>query len=274
MCADKIDGTALRGVPATALWTLRNRAVEALRPDSTYEDPESVRLYETIDYPYDDFGGPSQTHPLRALTFDNAIRDFRAEHPDGVVVALGEGLQTSFWRLADPAVRWVSVDLPEMIALRERLLPAEPHLTHVAASALDRSWFDAVEPGTPTFLSAEGLFMYFERADVLSLIADCAARFPGGRLLFDSIPAWFSKKTLSGMKLAKNSDYQAPPMPFHLSVAEAARLAGEIPGVASATDVDLAPGRGLWGSPLLSFFSHAPVLKNYRPCLTLLRFAN
>ena len=35
-------------------------------------------------------------------------------------------------------------------------------------------------------------------ADVFALINDCARRFPGGRMIFDTIPPWFSRRTLSG----------------------------------------------------------------------------
>ena len=33
-------------------------------------------------------------------------------HPAGTVVALGEGLETQFWRPDNGRVRWLSVDLP------------------------------------------------------------------------------------------------------------------------------------------------------------------
>jgi O-methyltransferase involved in polyketide biosynthesis len=38
------------------------------------------------------------------------------------------------------------------------------------------------------FITAEGLLMYLDPADALGLIRDCVARFPGGRMMFDSIP--------------------------------------------------------------------------------------
>jgi O-methyltransferase involved in polyketide biosynthesis len=192
------NGERLDGVSATTLWTLRNRAVEARRPDAVIDDPWAIRLYETISYDYDRFGKPSQTHPLRALAIDRAIADFLAGHSNVAVVALGEGLQTSYWRLGSPDVDWLSVDLAPVIELRKALLPTESRITSLAMSALDRAWMDRVDPASDVFISVEGLFMYLDRADVLSLITDCARRFPGGRLFFDSIPRWFSDRTLRG----------------------------------------------------------------------------
>ncbi|RVW03109.1 class I SAM-dependent methyltransferase [Rhodococcus xishaensis] len=267
----QVDGTAIGGVSATMMWTLRNRAIEASRPDGTFDDPLSVQLYETIDYPYENFGRPDQSHALRARAFDDEVRSFLAEHPGGTVVALGEGLQTSFWRIGDPDVRWLSVDLPDVAALRKRLLPAEPNVTTLAMSALDRAWMDHVDPSRGVMVTAEGLLMYLPAGESLKLITDCVRRFPGGRLIFDSIPKWVSRKTMKGLRLSKN--YTVPSMPFHLSAAEAAALPERIPEISSAREVSLPFGRGLWGSRLLRKLADAPPLRNVRPTITLCGFA-
>ena len=92
-------------------------------------------------------------------------RTWRA-HPKAAVVALAEGLQTSFWRLdaaglADD-VTWYSIDLPPVIALRETLLPHDDRIVNIAQSALDRSWMDQVDATDGVFITAEGLFMYLD----------------------------------------------------------------------------------------------------------------
>lgn len=118
----------LEGVPETLLWTLYHRASEARRPDAVLEDPKGVELLGAIDFPFAERFGPataglSQWQALRARRFDVEVRRFLASHPDGMVVALGEGLETQFWRVDNGSVRSLTVDLPEAIAVRERLLP-------------------------------------------------------------------------------------------------------------------------------------------------------
>lgn len=265
-----MNGEQLDGVSATTLWTLHNRAVEAGRPDSLIDDPWAVRLHEAISYDYGRFGTPSQTHPLRALALDRAITDYLAAHPKATVVALGEGLQTTYWRLGSPDVDWLSVDLAPVAALRTALLPDEPRVTTLAMSALDRAWLDHVNPANGVFISAEGLFMYLDRAEVLSLITDCATRFPGGQLFFDSIPKWFSDRTLKGLHLTRR--YTAPPMPFSFTVSEAARLPGRVPGVAGVRDLMLPFGRGIWKSRTFRVAMGLPVVRDWRPMMTLLSF--
>jgi O-methyltransferase involved in polyketide biosynthesis len=123
-----VSGDILEGVSATTLWTLHNRGTEAKPSDGVIRDPWAVTLFDAISYDYRKFGRPNQAHPLRVLAFDAATRDYLATHPKASVVALAEGLQASFWRLdrmgAADELTWYSVDLPPVMTLREKLLPA------------------------------------------------------------------------------------------------------------------------------------------------------
>jgi O-methyltransferase involved in polyketide biosynthesis len=270
-----VSGDILEGVSATTLWTLLNRGTAAKRSDGVIRDPWAVTLFDAISYDYRKFGRPNQAHPLRALAFDAATRDYLATHPKASVVALAEGLQTSFWRLdrigAADELTWYSVDLPPVIALREKLLPRDDRITELAQSALDDSWMDQVETEHGVFITAEGLLMYLTPDDALGLIRDCAARFPGGQMMFDSVPHWFSRRTLGGLKLSGR--YVAPPMPFGLTADEGVMLADSIPGVRAARDVAFPPGRGIWKlwatwSPL----DRIGFMRRVRPSITLLEF--
>jgi len=269
-----ISGDVLDGVSATTLWTLHNRATEAKRSDGSIRDPWAVSLFDAIDYDYLKFGKPNQSHALRAVAFDAAARRYLSAHPKASVVALAEGLQTSFWRLERSGVVdetcWYSIDLPPVMELRARLLPHDDRIVPLAKSALDRSWMDDVDDSHGVFITAEGLLMYLEPADVLSLIRDCAARFPGGQMMFDSIPPWFSKRTLAGLELSDR--YVTPPMPAPLTADEGVALAGRIAGVSAARDVPWPPGRGVWklaASPLLDRIG---LYRRGRPSMTLLDF--
>jgi O-methyltransferase involved in polyketide biosynthesis len=63
------------------------------------------------------------------------------------VVALGEGLETQFWRVDDGRVRWLTVDLPMAVDVRRRLLGDDPPRRRtLAVSALDFSWMTRSRP--------------------------------------------------------------------------------------------------------------------------------
>lgn len=269
-----IDGSVLDGISATTLWTLRNRAAETKRSDGVIRDPWAITVFDAIDYDYDKFGRAGQSHALRPLAFDTASRDYLERHPKASVVALAEGLQTSFWRLDRQVCldesRWFSIDLPPVMELRADVLPTDERIVALAQSALDLSWMDQVDASDGVLITAEGLLMYLAPDDALGLIRDCAQRFPGGSMVFDSIPHWFSRRTARGLKLSNR--YVAPPMPFALSADEGLALAGRIPGVNAAHDVCLPPGRGVFAVSARRSVDRG-FLRKTRPSITMVEFA-
>lgn len=265
----------LTGVPETALMTLLVRATEARRPDSIIDDPMAVHLVDSIDYDFAKFGfSRRQDMALRALVFDKHARRYLVDHPKATVVALAEGLQTSFYRLNAAGVgtefRWLTVDLPPMIDLRRKLLPASDRVRLCAQSALDFSWMDQVDPEHGVFITAEGLLMYLQPDDAMSLIAECAARFPGGQMMFDLPPSAFAALSRRGMRTSMR--YRVPPMPFTLSVAEAANLVNNVPGVRAVHDVPAERARGNLINALFWTVQRVPLLDAVRPVITLLEF--
>jgi len=272
----RIDGNVLEGVSATTLWTLRNRATEAMRSDGVIRDPLAITLFDAIDYDYRRFGRPDQVHALRALAFDAATRRYLARRPGASVVALAEGLQTSFWRLDRAGVigqsRWYSIDLAPIMALRERLLPRDDRIVALAQSALDFTWMDDVAAAPGVFITAEGLLMYLDPVDAMRLIRECAARFPGGQMMFDSIPHWLSRRTLKGLRPTRR--YTLPPMPFALTPDEALALPNSIPQVSAARDVALPPGRRFYRLASWPTLDRIGVLHRNRPSFTVLEFGS
>ena len=139
--------------------TLKVRATEARRPDGIIDDPMAIELVDSIEFDFAKFGYTRrQDMALRALAFDDATRAYLVDHPAATVVALAEGLQTSFYRIAAGDVgdrfRWLTVDLPPMIELRNRLLPPSDRVTVCAQSALDYGWMDRAGSTTPTACSS------------------------------------------------------------------------------------------------------------------------
>ncbi len=262
-------------VPQTALWTLYHRALEARRPDALLVDPKAVELVDRIDFPFERVFGAggglqAQLQALRVGCFDREVADFLLRCPRGTVVCLGEGLETQFWRVDNGRANWLTVDLPEAVALRERLLPPGPRQRLLACSATDPRWMDEVDPAQGVLITAQGLLMYLRPAEVRQVIAGCAERFPGGSMVFDAVPRWFSRLAVQGR--LRSQGYQAPPMPFGMDAAERPKLRTAHPGVAGVRDVLPQAGRGVLGA-LLPYLQALPVIAAKRPSVTVLDFA-
>ena len=214
--------STLTGIPETMLMTLHGRALEAMREDAIIKDEKAIEIYNSIDYDYEaNFGTRLWSLytgcAIRSIIFDREIDRFLSTYPQGTIVNLGEGLETHRFRLAKEQGLWLTIDVPEAIEIRERFIkPDERHL-HVSVSALDRGWFDYVPLDKPVFITAQGLFMYLPLEEVKLIIQDIANTFNQGYLMFDIVPRWVSRKTMStqGWKLTKN--YTVPQMPWGLN---------------------------------------------------------
>ncbi|MEM6296251.1 MAG: class I SAM-dependent methyltransferase [Myxococcota bacterium] len=268
--------TNLTGVPETMLWTLHNRATESRRTDGVMKDPELERIYEAIDYDYErSFGAGQASHSIRSIMFDRYIRAFLDEHPNGVIVNLGEGLETQRFRFADDdEALWISVDVPEAIEVREKFIKPDDRHLHVGASALGEDWYDAVPEGRPVYITAQGLLMYFEEEQVHRHLVSVSERFPGAGYAFDAIPHWMKRLSCreSGYNLTEH--YTVPPCPWALANFEAEQvLRSWAPTIESVTTdkYDRFP-RGFANRYVFWWMSTLPGVRRMAPTVHRLRF--
>lgn len=270
----KVSAAMITGVSETALLTLNGRAHQAGLAGAIIDDPMAIQLRDSFDVDFDRFGRRGQEMALRSLAVDSCAIAYLSAHPKATIVALAEGFQTSFWRLDkaidEPQFQWVSIDLPPVIELRERLLPQSPRITNVGQSALDFSWMDRIDSSNGVFITAEGLLMYLQPDQSMSLITACAKRFPGGRMFFDLPPTLIKRVAPKGIRASKH--YRVPPMPFSLSINELSALVGKIPGLKAVRDVPMPAGRGIIFSRVFPAFWRFGPTKPFRGVYALLEF--
>ena len=191
-------GTAdLTSVSKTMLLTLHARAEHTLSERPRFTDPAAVELVSRLDY---DFTMASQDRlmadgvVLRTLTLDPLVAGYLDTHPGCTVVNIACGLDTRFQRLDDGRVTWYDLDLPDVIALRRRLLKDDERHRTIAASALEPDWPDQLEDmSRDVLVIIEGLSMYLEQEEVRTLLDIIAARLPGATVLIEVMPRLFQK---------------------------------------------------------------------------------
>jgi methyltransferase (TIGR00027 family) len=184
----------LGGVAETLLLPLYIRAMESQRPDALIKDDKAVALVEQIRY---DSSWMTKMRVdeedkvglvLRNREFDRYVQDFLARNSEAVVVHIGCGLDSRFERVDNGQVEWYDLDLPEVIELRRRLIGGEGARYHfLAGSVFDSAWLSVVgaHHPRPFLFLAEGVLMYFEEAQVKSLVLTLRDHFPGTELVFD-----------------------------------------------------------------------------------------
>jgi len=185
----------LSGVAETLLMTLYIRAMESQRPDALIKDEKAVALVTQMSYDFDRVRQVQMdeddkvTVILRNLEFDRYARDFLARHPEAVVVHIGCGLDSRFERVDNGQAEWYDLDLPEVIELRRKFIGDEgKRYQLLGCSAFDSAWLDAVSAHRqrPFLFMAEGVLMYFEEAQVKSLVLMLRDHFPGAELVIDA----------------------------------------------------------------------------------------
>jgi O-methyltransferase involved in polyketide biosynthesis len=214
-----------------------------------------------LDYPFERFDLPYQglaarLHAQRVRTIDAALRRVLAGAPDATVVALGEGFETQFWRVDNERMRWLTLDLPELVAVRREVLPDGPRNQTLAGSAVGVEWTARVDRERSVIITAQGLLPYFQRDEVHRLLTAWAQLLPGAWLLFDAVTAHL--QAIRRRNPLPNG-YRPPDWTWTVDTDELCRFR-ELPGVKDLHEV---PHAG--GDRLLSVLRQVPGLKSQLP---------
>ncbi len=184
------DPRPIRNVSDTALWVAIYRAMESERPDAHFRDPFARRLGgergEAIVRSMPK--GTSMSWPMVVRT---AVMDelLLAAIDDGVttVLNLAAGLDARPWRLElPPTLRWLHVDLPDMVEYFRGHMAAETPRCEVEFVAADlreaeprRAAIARALGHGPVLVITEGLLVYLESAQVADLAREIHTLGPG-----------------------------------------------------------------------------------------------
>jgi O-methyltransferase involved in polyketide biosynthesis len=184
-----IATTDLSPIERTAFLTEYARALDSRWARPILGDTLAHEVVGNIDYDFAGLGVQTSVvcqTALRAKMLDDRVRAFITAHPDAVVVDLGAGLDSGYYRVAPPpSVHWYSVDLPGITALRDQVLPAAPQSHSVPASLTDSRWPDAIPADRPTMLVADGLFAFLTEAQIIAIFSAITDHFGTGELAFN-----------------------------------------------------------------------------------------
>lgn len=209
----------LTGVPESLLLPLYIRAIETQRPDALIKDEDALALVRVLKLDEAYFSNAQVSEEvqisilLRNRQFDRVVRDYLARYPNAVIIHIGCGLDTRFGRLDNSQLEWYDLDLPEVIELRQELIGGKGDRYHlVGCSALDASWMDTIHSHLERsyLFIAEGVFMFFEQAQVKWLLLELMRRFPGAELAFDAFSPfylWANNRRVARSKIGARANW-------------------------------------------------------------------
>ena len=160
-----------------------------------FSDPEAERVCAMLDYDFAEKGAKMETMAglfgalevaQRQYDIGCEVKDYLKAHPKAAVVNLGCGLDDTFRKCDNGLCKGYNIDMPDVIAIRNDLLPAGERETNLGCDLNDFAWMDEIDATEGAVFYATGVFYYFRTEDVKKLFRQMAKRFPGAVLAFDA----------------------------------------------------------------------------------------
>ena len=250
--AEKIG---LSGVPETMLQTVYARAKES-RGRGAIHDAKAEEIIEELDYDFSLADKDSAMHSgviARTIVLDRLTKAWLASNPGAVVVNIACGLDTRCYRMAG-FCHWYNLDLPETMAVRERLLLESGRISQIAMSAMDDWGKEIKEQNTPALILIEGLTMYLSEMDVQRIFGVISKRFSKATVFVETmnpmIVKHFQEKSIQGSN-AK----------FSWGVKNGPALAALLPGFRFLEEHSLAEGMAAF-VPTYNLLGKLPAVRN------------
>ena len=193
----------LSGVPETMLQTVYARAKES-RGRGAIHDAKAEEIIEKLDYDFSLADKDTAMHSgviARTIVLDRMTKEWLAAHSGAVVVNIACGLDTRCYRMSGYA-HWYNLDLPETMAVREKLLPESGTISQIAMSAMEDWGGEISEQNVPVLILIEGLTMYLSEADVQRIFRVISHRFEKTTVFVETmnpiIVKRFQEKSIEG----------------------------------------------------------------------------
>lgn len=182
----------LTGVSQTLMMPLVGRYVISKQNPKLFYDAKSVELVESLDYNFAPIIARYNSKftkyifCARSIFCEQIIEEQLKKFLKLVVVDLGAGFDTTFYRVNNPNITWVNLDLEEVIQLREHIFQNEDGVHNISGSIFDDFWYEKIKSlGSNILFISAGVLSYFPNLKVKEFISNLAKSFPGSKLLFD-----------------------------------------------------------------------------------------
>ena len=160
-----------------------------------YRDETAIRLIDEIDYDFSEAEKKSNSLMQRFGALEVAmrqndlaweVRDYLKSHPTAAVVNLGCGLDSTGRACDNGSCKIYNLDFPDVIDVRNELLPAGEREENIPCNLNDTAWFSKIDASGGAVFFASGVFYYFLTEQVKALVQNMAGTFYGGVLVFDA----------------------------------------------------------------------------------------
>lgn len=180
----------LGDIQKTALIPLVIRANETKRKNARIRDKKALEILGALETTalkidakrFDSFFSHEGV-VARTILFDTAVRNLLETYPSAVCINLGCGLDDRFSRVDNGKCSWFNIDLPDSIAVRRNFFSETQRERMISGDILTPGWTEGIPANRIAIVIAEGLLMYFSRAQVKAILNNITGAFCGGFFL-------------------------------------------------------------------------------------------
>lgn len=229
----------LTGAARTLILTLRARAEEQMLGQALLHDPWSADWYKFMpEYrDYEAWYNPAfqLATVIRSRLIDDAAIAFIESHEFPLVVELGAGLSTRYYRIGEGRTKWIESDLEQAIVLRRKLDVEVDNHWFLPGNLADLAWLDKLPDVNPknTLFIAEGMLMFSEPQHVNNFFEVLSAEFSEATFLFDVVNPGYIDSVSEEFKALRSpmlwGIYPEDLRDYHLSVLNTRYLLLEFP---------------------------------------------
>ena len=249
------EKVTLSGVPETMLQTIYARAKES-KTRGAICDKKAEEIIDKLNYDFSLADKDKAMHSgviARTIVLDRLTKEYLASHPGAVVVNIACGLDTRCYRIEGYS-HWYNLDLPETIAVREKLLPENGTISQIAMSAMEDWGSEIKETSVPALIIIEGLVMYLSEEDVKRIFSVISRRFGQAHILIEIMNPVMVKRF-------KEKSIEGSHAKFTWGIQNGEKLAGLLPDFSFVEEHGLTEGMAAF-VPIYKFLDKFSFIRN------------
>ncbi len=183
-------------VQETLIIPLYGRKMCSEKFPDLYQDVFAKKLCEKLDYDFSELEKKKNTFlyefgaleaAMRQLGMVWEIKNYLDKFPNATIVNLGCGLDETGKTCDNGLCKIINIDFLEVISIRNRLICPNEREVNISCDLKNYSWMDKVDGSNGVIFFAAGVFHYFKKEEVKSLMLELSKRYTKGCLVFDTV---------------------------------------------------------------------------------------
>lgn len=203
----------LNNLEETLFIPMRGRVFASKKFPYILNDKKAIEIAEKFPKFYMDMKDDTEytlmASAIRSTNMDRYIQNFFSKNPEGTIICVGAGIETTFYRNDNKKAIWYEIDLKEVADIRRKIFGENKRDIVLDYSMFDYDWINIVLKNAkpPYLIIASGVFHYFEKKSIIEFLRK-VKELNEVEVVFDTVSKLGMKATKRYMKkLGKDDAY-------------------------------------------------------------------